>query len=144
MNEKEVADRSLGLLVPKLAFISETPLLQTESIEEFEVFSSTLGKGLNTKNIVEDLIAVDIRALAIDVARLRRAKTNLIKMAFPDAIRRLLFDVLGAVNEDKAQMLAQNWAADEAAKREVKGILAKFELDEYAIEAEATRGLAIT
>jgi hypothetical protein len=62
MNDQKVADRALGLLVPKLAFVSETPLLPTESSEKFEEFSTTLGKGLNTKNIVEDLLAIDRRS----------------------------------------------------------------------------------
>lgn len=86
-------------------------------------------------------MAIDIRAILVDEARLRRAKANIVKMAFPDATKRLLFDVLGAVDEGKAQMLAQNWATDEVAKEEVKGILTKYQLDEFAIETEATRGL---
>jgi hypothetical protein len=142
MNDQKVPDRALGLLVPKLAFVSETPLLPTESREKFEEFSTTLGKGLNTKNIVEDLLAIDIRAIAVDEARLRRVKTNLIKMAFPDAIERLFLDLLPAAETEKAQTLARNWATDKAAKEEVKRILANFHLDEYAIEAEAIRGLA--
>jgi hypothetical protein len=144
MSKTKDADRELALLAPKLRFISKTPLLPTESVEEFEEFSTMLGKGLNTKNIVQDLLAIDARAIAIEVARLRRTKTNLIKMEFPAAIRRLLTDVLGAVDEDKASVLAQNWAADEATREEVGRILANFQLDEYAIEAEATRGLAPT
>lgn len=141
MNDRKKPDRSLSVLVPKLSFIAETPLLPTESVEEFDEFSTTLGKRLNPKNIVEDLMAIDIRAILVDEARLRRAKANIVKMAFPDATKRLLFDVLGAVDEGKAQMLAQNWATDEVAKEEVKGILTKYQLDEFAIETEATRGL---
>jgi hypothetical protein len=61
-------------------------LLATESTGEFKKFSAALGKGLNTKNIVEDMLAIDVRALATETVRLRRTRTNLIKMAFPDGI----------------------------------------------------------
>jgi len=142
MDEENESGRELGLLVPHLKFISKTPLLATESAGEFKKFSAALGKGLNTRNIVEDMLAIDVRALATETARLRRTKTNLIKMAFPDAIKRLLFDTLKLVDEDQAVRLAQNWSTDEAAQQQVKEILMMAQLDEYAIEAEAIRSLA--
>ena len=142
MHDERKSGRELGLLVPKLGFISETPLFPTESAEKFEEFSAALGKGLDTRTLVEDLLAIDVRALTADSARLRRAKANLIKMAFPDAIKRLLFDTLRAVNEDDANRLAQSWFTDEATRQEVRDILSGFQLDEYAIEAEAIKGLA--
>jgi hypothetical protein len=57
MSEEKASGRELGLLVSKLGFISETPLLTTESKAEFEQFSAALGNGLNTQNVVEDMHA---------------------------------------------------------------------------------------
>ena len=144
MSKEKASGRELGLLVPKLGFISETPLLATESEAEFEQFSEALGKGLNTQDVVEDMIAIDIRALATESARLRRVKTNLVKSAFPNAIKRLLSETLKAVDEQTAERLAQDWFTDEIARQDVKELLMKFQLDEYAIEAEAIKSLAPT
>jgi hypothetical protein len=88
------------------------------------------------------MLAIDVRALATETARLRRTKTNLIKMAFPDAIKRLLFDTLKLIDEEQAITLAQNWLTDESAQQQVKEILMTAQLDEHAIEAEAIRSQA--
>jgi hypothetical protein len=63
-------------------------------------------------------------------------------LAFPNAIKRLLSETLKAVDEQIAERLAQDWFTDEIARQDVKELLMKFQLDEYAIEAEAIRSVA--
>jgi hypothetical protein len=76
---------------------------------------------------------------------LRRCKVVIINSAFRRALKNLLEQFLGQANEDafevadEAEALAQAWFTDKEAKKQVSEILARFNLDESAIEAEAIR-----
>src|SRR5262249_60559324 len=75
--------------------------------------------------------------------RLRRCKVIVINSAFRSALEHLLVQLLKRPGqydhevERKAQALAQSWFTDQEAKKQVSEILARFDLDESAIEAEA-------
>jgi hypothetical protein len=87
----------------------------------------------------------DISAIVWEILRLRRCKVIIINSAFRSALEYLLVQLLkgpgqyGYEVEDKAKALAQAWFTDQEAKKQVSEMLARFDLDESAIEAEAIR-----
>ena len=76
--------------------------------------------------------------------RLRRCKAVIINLAFHSALQGLLTKFLREDDyaefvEDSVDRLAEKWFTDEKVKNIVSQLLARFQLDEFAIEAEALR-----
>jgi hypothetical protein len=100
---------------------------------------------IKPRGIIEQMYVHDISSIVWEILRLRRCKVVIINSAFRSALQSLLTQVLrqpgqyGCDVEDQAQALAQAWFTDQEAKKQVSEILAGFELDESAIEAEAIR-----
>jgi hypothetical protein len=88
----------------------------------------------------------DICSIVWEILRLRRCKVVIINSAFRSALENLLVQLLRQPGpfeldrRDEAQALAQAWFTDRGAKEQVSEMLARFKLDESAIEAEAIRG----
>jgi hypothetical protein len=77
--------------------------------------------------------------------RLRRNKAAIVNLAFRDALTEVATQLLlkpGQWKEqlkDRSQKLAREWFSDPDVKKQIAGLLRKFDLDETAIEAEAFR-----
>ena len=85
----------------------------------------------------------DIAVLSWDILRLRRCKAAIVNAAFKEALGDLL-DSLGKTNwgipeRIEREALVRDWFSEPNAKKAVSEILARYNLDEFAIEAEAIR-----
>ena len=131
--------RNGSTLLPKL------PLLITESADEFDALRDAFEREIKPRGIIEQMYVVDICAIVWEILRLRRCKVIIINSAFRRALENLLEQLLRQANEDpfevedEAQALAQSWFTDQEAKKQVSDLLSRFDLDEFAIEAEAIR-----
>jgi hypothetical protein len=131
--------------INELTLLPKLPLLITESAVEFDALRDAFEREIKPRGIIEQMYVHDISSIVWEILRLRRCKVVLINLAFRSALQSLLTQVLrqpgqyGCDVEDEAQALAQAWFTDQEAKKQVSEILARFDLDESAIEAEAIR-----
>jgi hypothetical protein len=129
----------------KLTLLPKSPLLITESADEFDALRDAFEQEIKPRGIIEQMYVHDISSIVWEILRLRRCKVVIINAAFRRALGDLLEQLLGQANEDpfevedEAEALAQAWFTDQEAKKQVSELLSQFELDESAIEAEAIR-----
>ena len=129
----------------ELALLLKSPLLITESADEFNALRDAFEQEIKPRGIIEQMYVHDICSIVWEIVRLRRCKVVIINSAFRSALEHLLVQLLkepGQYNydvEDEAETLAHGWFADQEAKKQVSEILSRFDLDEAAIEAEAIR-----
>ena len=127
----------------ELALFSKPPLLITESVDEFESLRSALEQEIRPSGVIERMFVDEFGAIAWEILRLRRCKTAIINLGFRDAMKDLLVRLLDEhgklIPYERAETLAAKWFTDQKAKEDVSQIFGKFQLDEYAIEAEAIR-----
>jgi hypothetical protein len=132
----------------QLALLPVSPLLITESGDEFDRVRDALDQELKPRGIIEQMYVADIAHLVWEILRLRRCKAGIINSAFRDALEKLLTQLLrqpgGLVYlvKDEAESLAHAWFSDPAAKKQISELLRDFQLDESVIEAEAIRSSA--
>jgi hypothetical protein len=129
----------------ELALLPKSPLLITESADEFEALHAAFEREIKPRGIIEQMYVHDISSIVWEILRLRRCKAVIINSAFRSAVQNLLKQLLRQPGqyeyevEDEAEALAQAWFTDQEAKKQVSEILGRFDLDESAIEAEAIR-----
>src|SRR5262249_1820964 len=129
----------------ELTLLPKLPLLITESADEFDALRDAFEGEIKPRGIVEQMYVHDICSIVWEILRLRRCKVVIINSAFRSALQNLLKQVLRQPGqyeydvEDEAKALAQAWFTDQEAKKQVSEILARFDLEESAIEAEAIR-----
>jgi hypothetical protein len=129
----------------ELTLLPKLPLLITESADEFDALRDAFDQEIKPRGIIEQMYVHDICAIVWEILRLRRCKVVIINSAFRNALQSLLKQVLRQPGqyeyqvEGEAEALAQAWFTDQEAKKQVSEILAGFDLDESAIEAEAIR-----
>jgi hypothetical protein len=129
----------------ELTLLPKLPLLITESADEFNALHDAFEREIKPQGIIEQMYVHDICAIVWEILRLRRCKAVIINAAFRRALENLLKQLLRQPGQseydvqDEAEDLAQAWFTDQEAKKQVSEILARFDLDESAIEAEAIR-----
>jgi hypothetical protein len=129
----------------ELALLPKSPLLITESADEFDALRDAFEQEIKPRGIIEQMYVHDICAIVWEILRLRRCKVVIINSAFCSALQNLLMQLLKQPDqhdwdvENKAQTLARGWFTDKEAHKQVLETLSRFELDETAIEAEAIR-----
>jgi len=128
------------------ALTPASPVLISESAQEFKALRESLDQEIQPQGIVEQMYVADIAHLVWEIERLRRCKAAIISSKFRSALEGLLArlmrepgDVYGYDTEEEAEKLAEQWFAKEAAKKQVADVLKKFQLDESAIEGEVIR-----
>ena len=134
----------------QLALLPVSPLLMTESVDEFDRMRDAFDQELKPRGIIEQMYIADMAYLVWEILRLRRCKAGIINSAFCAALERLLVQALrepGSLTynlhaNDEAGRLAREWFSDPGAKKQVSELLKNFQLDELAIEAEAIRSSA--
>ena len=128
--------------------VRKRPVLNSESIEEFDAMHEALELEIKPRGPIERMYVSDISAILWEILRLRRSKTAIINAGYRAALECLLVQFMRDPTQpeygvrDKAQMLALRWFTDQEAKNQVKELLDQFGLDESAIEAEAIRRLS--
>jgi len=131
--------------INELTLLPKLPLLITESADEFDALRDAFEREIKPQGIIEQMYVHDISSIVWEILRLRRCKVVIINSAFRSALQSLLKQVLRQPGqyeyhvEGEAEALAQAWFTDQEAKKQVSEILAGFDLDESAIEAEAIR-----
>jgi hypothetical protein len=129
----------------ELAVLPKSPLLITESVDEFDALRDAFEREIKPQGIIEQMYVHDISSIVWEILRLRRCKVVIINSAFRTALQNLLKQLLRQPGqseyevEDEAEALAQAWFTDQEAKKQVSEMLSRFDLDESAIEAEAIR-----
>jgi len=129
----------------ELTLLPKSPLLITESAEEFDALRDAFERAIKPQGIIEQMYVHDICSIVWEILRLRRCKAVIINSAFRSALRHLLVQLLKQPGQfesdvrDEAQELVDAWFTDKGAKKQVSEILSQFNLDESAIEAEAIR-----
>jgi hypothetical protein len=123
-----------------------SPLLATESKNDFDQILEALVQEIEPRGIVERMFVGDIAHLSWDILRYRRCKAGIINFKLRDALENLLQDLLHVPGESlpfaEAKNLAYRWFSNQKARKQVLKLLEQFNLDESAIEAEAIRVLA--
>jgi hypothetical protein len=131
--------------INELTLLPKLPLLITESADEFDALRDAFEREIKPRGIIEQMYVHDVSSIVWEILRLRRCKVVIINSAFRSALQSLLKQVLRQPGqyeyqvEGEAEALAQAWFTDQEAKKQVSEILAGFDLDESAIEAEAIR-----
>jgi hypothetical protein len=138
----------------ELALLPKTPLLITESADEFDALRDAFEQEIKPRGIIEQIYVHDICDIVWEIRRLQRCKVVIINSAFRSALEHLLrqlleqsdqddYDEVDGADEldevDEAEALARAWFTDQEAKKRVSEILSRFNLNESAIEAEAIR-----
>ena len=129
----------------KLTLLPKSPLLITETADEFEALRDAFEREIKPRGIIEQMYVHDICSIVWEILRLRRCKVVIIYSAFRSALEDLLKQLLRQPGQseydvrDEAQDLAHACFTDKGAKKLVSEILSRFDLDESAIEAEAIR-----
>jgi hypothetical protein len=130
----------------RLALEKPSPVLITESAEEFLSLHDALKDELKPHGTVEEFMVEEMAALMWEIRRYRRTKTNILNSAYRSALGNLLRSVCRepglAVFGEEGELAHQWFGNDQNAKQVVLQKLAYFGLDEHAIEAEAMRSRA--
>src|SRR5262245_54361577 len=128
----------------ELALLPKSPLLITESADEFDALRDAFEQEIKPRGIIEQMYVRDICSIVWEILRLRRCKAVIINSAFRSALENLLVQLRQPGQQDfeardPARKLAHAWFTDKEAQKQVSETLSRFDLDESAIEAEAVR-----
>lgn len=130
--------------------LPQLPLLITESAEDFKRLHGQIEEEVQPRGIIEIMYVADMAYIVWDIIRLRRCKAVIVNVAFRTGLERILNrlmrepgerGVAGAIpwHQEEIEDLALRWFTDDNVKKQVADLLAKFQLDQFAIEAEAMR-----
>ncbi len=120
-----------------------SPLLITESADEFNRILDALRCEVNSSGIINEIHLLDYADLTWEVLRLRRFKIAIVKSAFLSALKNLFNELLRQIGydyrnaEEVASDIARRWFTNKRVKKWGENLLRKFQLDASAIEAEA-------
>jgi hypothetical protein len=125
----------------ELKILSKTPLLITESENDFAELKMALTRELQPRSIIERIYVADIATIVWEISRLRRCKVAIVNMAFKDALSNLLYRLVGhdPAHRQIIEKAPGDWFLNRKVRSEVSGLLENFHLDQSAIEAEAIR-----
>ena len=123
---------------------SKTPLLITESRDDFDALKAALTSEIKPRGIVQQLYLADCATLVWEISRVRRCKVAIVNTAFKGAVwcivdRLLDHPGMGTAERKWVDAVSRDWFSKPTARKEVLELLDKFHLDESAIEAEAIR-----
>jgi hypothetical protein len=130
--------------------LPQPPLLVTESAEDFKRLHDQIEEEIQPRGIIEQMYVADMADIVWDIIRLRRCKAVIVNVSFRTALERLLTQLMREPGEipspgyiprrqEGIEDLVPRWFTDENVKKQVADSLAKFQLDHFAIEAEAMR-----
>jgi len=117
-----------------------TPVLITESVDEFIALRSRLYDEIRPNGIIEQGWVDDLAVVIWEIIRLLRIKAEILNGAFYEALKKILRQVWSEDFEDypvrdrAIEDLAWQWLGNDA---KVSEMLGYHQLDETAIEAEA-------
>jgi hypothetical protein len=114
-----------------------SPLLPTESVEEYERDCCKIENALEPRDAIEQIFFEDFVYERLQMLRLQRWSSATLNTALTEAV----YTILRHLDEfeTKDVDLVARWCTDPAARAAVSDRLAKHGLDDSAIEAEAFR-----
>jgi hypothetical protein len=125
---------------------SGTPVLITESVDEFVALSKRLYDEIQPNGIIEQGWVDDLAAVMWDIMRLLRIKAEILNGAFYEALIKILEQVWSDDFEEylsrkrAIEDLAWQWLGNDSdARGKVSEPLGQHQLDETAFEAQAFR-----
>jgi hypothetical protein len=132
-------------VVPSVGPVITTSILITEDPDEFERRREAFIAEIAPRGYIERMYAEDFSDACWEIRRIKRSKTSVLNLAFKKALHGVLCELIKApanfLDDLKvsfeAQSLADSWFSSEKAKAEVRALLAKFLIDESAVEARA-------
>ena len=131
----------------QITLLPVSPLLMTESEDEFDRIRDAFDEELKPRGIVEQMYVTDIAYLVWEILRLRRCKAAIINSALRPALKVILLQLLRKPGEHsyevdkKAQSLVEAWSSNPAVRSQVSELLGDSQLDFSVSEAEAIRRL---
>ena len=137
--DEEMPDPAAAAMLPN------TPLLITETADEFDRICAALSHEIRPNGIIEQMYVADIAQLVWEILRLRRCKALVINLAFRAALEELAAQLLRDPGKSRydvkgqAEELAEAWFSKDSERQKMAQLLNYFHLDESAIEAEAIR-----
>jgi hypothetical protein len=136
-------------LSSQCSIFDPSPVLITESAEEFERFHDALQDELKARGLLERFYVADIAEKAWESRRLRRVKIHLISSAFRSGLKQLLDELIDPPEQvyssrwrQEIAQFADKWFSNKKDKKEVLEVLERFGLDPFAVEAAAVRSVA--
>lgn len=126
----------------ELKLLAPAPLLMSESRAEYDAFASAVLEEIQPAGIIGRILVVDLIDIIWQIIRLRRTRTVMVNVAFRAGLCEILSNELRAQTDVIAEHTAQNWFIVKKVKDEVSALLARYNLDEGAIEAQAIRHVA--
>jgi hypothetical protein len=141
---------SLSAIIPEhiAAILGAPPVLGTENRQVYEQLFAEQAREWGPQDTSEWLFVRDLTDLGWEILRLQRAKSNVLKIAFKDALAAIFVDVLpgsrrsvipGAAyldHSNEAGARADQWFEGSKERAAVKSELAKYGLDAEAIVAQ--------
>jgi hypothetical protein len=124
---------------------SKAPLLMTESLYEFNALLEQTEQEMGPSRSLVKMMVNNICCISWEIRRMNRFKTSFITSELRPALETVLIRLLATPGRsdssvrDEAEALARGWFIEPETKKKVSEILARFELDEFNIEAEAIR-----
>jgi hypothetical protein len=116
------------------------PLLSTESKAEFDALDSSLRKEIKPRGVIERIYTDNFIERVWDLTRLARVKIAIYNLAIRKALYDVLVEELGELEGGQETVkYLDGWLNDPEIKQEISDMLAKYNLDESAIEAGAFR-----
>jgi hypothetical protein len=131
--------------LPKSVSLLQSPLLATESKDDFDRIRDAFNDEIKPRGIVEQMYIADIIYLTWEILRLRRCKDVVISSRIRAALEKLLPEILRGPDEeayereDEGRELAYGWFSNKQIKKQIVERLHQFHLDESAVEALAIR-----
>jgi hypothetical protein len=129
----------------EIALLQKHRVLITESLDEFKALLKAAEQDIGPRGIIERIFVHDICLISWEMRRLHRCKTSIVTIGLRAALEDVLIRVLKTPEKldssvrDEAEALALGWFTDPEIKKQISGLLARFHLEEFDIEAESTR-----
>jgi hypothetical protein len=130
------------------ALLPTSPLLSTESPEDFDRIRDALVQQIRPRGIIDHIHVLDIAELTFEILRIRRCKIGVLNLALLSARNDVFCDLLekdgyGYLQaKELAEHIARRWSTNQAVKKWGEKLLRRFKLDESAIEGEAYKNSA--
>jgi hypothetical protein len=116
------------------------PVLISENCGEYESMRAAVANTIRPQNTIEWILVIDVMNLSWEIRRLAKDKANLINLNWKDAIRMIVEALLDSDQEERSRVsqdLADGWFTSAEAKQGIQALLAKHQLTEDAIAAQA-------
>jgi hypothetical protein len=133
--------RDESMQEPTATLLPALGVLITESADQFNRVRDAFVQEIKPRGTIDEMLVLDFAQLIWEILRLRRCKVGIVDLAFRDALKRILrnFSEPGSEIYDDIDDLSYYYFTNRKIKRRVLRFLAEFQLDEFAIEAEAIR-----